>query len=510
MASRLSEEQLTETLDGGWRSLALATSPGRVGLEPLDLDKILESADARKIVQRIPARKLWSALTDRGLEDSLELLPMLSRRQFQKMIDYEAWEDDRLSIARVSRWLQLYRAISPQQLHERFRQMDEECQLALLGPLVETFDEEQYERMSDAEQDRLYRMPCGTLWYQVKSDEPATCELIQALIEASVSADMAWTYSLLGHASWMPPNEQEDLALQFRTARIEEDGFVPYAEAVRLFMPPAATVTAGKWSVSVAEIWDQAAHAGTISGEHALVLSSADAASSLGTDFLGRTMSLCLKAGFLSESEVEHLQRRLTHLGNGLATASRIEPDNQLGLKVVTTHLRALLSLSLDALSGSDESRAKEILRTEHPLALFQFALALVEEIRRGAITQMASGAKKVPADVVEKISRQWRQRRFGLLLDTIDRHAGLDFEEAEILKGLFNRWPLVAMPVKSTDDGVPARWVFRPPASLADLGQLRQMVEGVVGGPAVEAAAPEMRLVSKVSESVIESTDLH
>ena len=225
----------------------------------------------------------------------------------------------------------------------------------------------------------------------------------------------------------------------------------------------------------------------------------------LETDFLGRTLTLSLKSAFLGEAEVEQLQRRLTHLANGLATASRIEPDNHLGLKVVTSHLRALLSLALEALSGSDEFRAQRILQQEHPLALFQFALALIEEIRRGAISQMAQSAK-VSAEALEKLSRQWRQRRFGLLLETIDKHCRLDFEEAEILKGLFNRWPLVASSLRSTDDGMPARWVFRAPASLADLGQVRAMVEGVVGGPAVQAAAPEIRIVSAMQAGA----DLH
>ena len=54
--------------------------------------------------------------------------------------------------------------------------------------------------------------------------------------------------SLIAHLSQLPPNESEHLLLQFRNARLEEDGFINEEEAALCFIPLKHQKYKDKWS----------------------------------------------------------------------------------------------------------------------------------------------------------------------------------------------------------------------------------------------------------------------
>jgi hypothetical protein len=78
---------------------------------------------------------------------------------------------------------------------------------------------------------------------------------------------------------------------------------------------------------------------------------------------------------------------------------------------------------------------------------------------------------------LIEKLSRYYGQRKFGALLWTIDTAlievAGL--ETTEMLKGLFNRFPMVSEEL--VVEGGANRIQFRPVGSVADVHKLADAV---------------------------------
>jgi hypothetical protein len=253
MASRLSEETLTAVLDSGQQGLAIQADRALDSLAPLavDLDALLAADDPAAAVQAVPAQALYLALRQRGPEDCLEVLPLLSADQVARVFDYDVWSEDRLEPLRAARWLNLFKEGGQEELYRRFRDLDEEYQVALLSPLIELYDEEDYERMTQTEQDALNRLPCGTLFYRVKSEDPRLEEFVSAVVEAALAGDMNYAYSLLSHAAYAPPNEAEGLLSQFRRARLEEDGFVTFEESLAAFQPVDSEALKRRWDFAL-------------------------------------------------------------------------------------------------------------------------------------------------------------------------------------------------------------------------------------------------------------------
>ena len=101
----------------------------------VDLEAILASEDPGKEVRDLPAQVLYFAMVDRGREDCLEILPLLSQEQFTRICDYDVWEGDRLAPKRLLSWLSLCQEVSAACMIQRFSALDEEYQLGLPWPL---------------------------------------------------------------------------------------------------------------------------------------------------------------------------------------------------------------------------------------------------------------------------------------------------------------------------------------------------------------------------------------
>ena len=237
MASRLSEDSLKAVYDTGHQNLAIQMSPSLDLLTgpSVDLEALLVAEDPTAAVQAVAPQALYQALVNKGPEDALEVLLHLSEEQLVRIFDYDCWNDGRLAPLKAFRWLTLFKEHGPEELAKRFRELDEEYQLALIGPFVKMYDEDEYEKLSQPEQDSLNRMPCGTLFYRVTSDDPRIEEFITGLFEAIMTGDINYAYAVLTHASFLPPNEQEELIARFRKARLEEDGFVAFEDSLAAF-----------------------------------------------------------------------------------------------------------------------------------------------------------------------------------------------------------------------------------------------------------------------------------
>lgn len=462
MASRLSEESLKAVYDAGHSALAIQSDQSLDILAPelVDLDLLLTAEDPKAAIEAVPPQSLYRALKQRGLEDAIDVLQHVSREQFVRFVDYDAWVEDRLAPLQAFKWLSLFKELGPEDLYSRFRELDEEYQLALLNPFIELYEEEQFEKLSNEEQDSMNRLPCGTLHYKVKSPDPKVEAFVEDLVEASLMFDINYTYALLSHAAYMPPNEQELQISQFRRARIEEDGFVTYEESLAAFRPLELAPLVARWrgGGSVDGLIERKAWAGS-----ELFLAAA-------VQFGARTWT---------QDVYVRVQQGLAFLANTLCAAARTETDDLSGIRRVMQQTQALSSLGLEYITNGDLAIAAQVLAEEHPKVMFRAGLSVIGQLQEAVTSRLE--AADVPRAL--EFKKLWRSDKRGALIRMIEQDFGpvIGFERGEMLKGLFNRFPVRPERLAIGQDGI-ERMLYRPIASLAHLRELAATLDGFAG----------------------------
>ena len=458
---RLSEDSIKANWDSGHQSLPWAADANVASFLPtVDLNALLEAKDPEAAVQAVDRRAMYLALSHASSEEALEIMPLLSKEQFVAIIDYEGWHDSRLAIHHVIRWLDIYKHVGTAEMFNRYRQLDEEYQVGLLSPYINLADEEEYEKLSQEEQDQFYPLPCNTLWYRVKGNDDKLEEFVAALVLGGLGEDVPYTYSLLSHAAYVPPNEDEDLIKQFRDARLEEDGFALYDESKSLFAPfdGQRYYEGFKHSDAHSETIVQGLTVHHWSGQGL---------------FIDGVMGKLVGAADVDYEAQESLKIAFVHLANMLAAVCHVQPDDVNSLTRILNQSRHIVSLGLEVLAGGNIDRGRTILLQERPRQLFQFGLSIVTNLREEALESIRQN--EWPS--IEKLTQYYNQRKFGALLWTIDTAlidvAGL--ETTEMLKGLFNRFPMVSEEL--IVEGGANRIQFRPVGSVADVQKLTDAV---------------------------------
>ena len=468
MASRLSEEALKEVYDRGVRGLSWSAVAGDGDLlvDPIDFSAILEHEDADERVKALHPYALFCAIKMQGIEDLIEVLPLLSGEQVTRILDYEAWTGDRIEPLKAMTWLKLFKEVSNEQFFGRFKDLEEEYQLALLGSRIELIQIEDHEKLGSAEQDTYSNLPCGELFYRVVAVEPGFAEFVESLVQAGLETDLRYTYSLLTHVAFMPPAEDEFRIAQFRRARLEEEGFADPVEAMTIFRP-LSTVEVRDLAAMVDGVRQDSLNQRVDPSEGLLATTEDES-----TDLLDRALQH--GSARWTEATLDEVSRGLAHFANRLAAAVGIQPDEIKMLSQVVTLSRATLSLGLDSLATGDVEMAGRVIGRVHPELVFRHGLALVGELRRHVVEQLvATGMRGC-----EGAERLLQTGRLGELMYLFDKQIlpilGLDV--AETLKGIFNRFPMV---VKHSVNG--ERLTLVPMSSMRMLKSARGEVDGIV-----------------------------
>ena len=358
---------------------------------------------------------IYRFLQEKSPETCLQLLPLLSEEQFVRLFDYDVWQQDRLSPQAAVRWLDLYRRIDSRELLYRFRSLDEEYQLAIMSPLVDLITHEQLEQISPQQQDAYTPLPCHKLYYAVTSEQTEVREAVTACIETLLTQDLEWTYALLTHASGCLANEQETLMWQFRTARMEEDGYVSFNESHKIFVPIDLDDCRQRWQGTAASAL-QVTH----------------------EDWFPQVMAHINREQLYDAATQARVQLKLLFCSNTLCAATLTEVSDRRGVRQMLQQTRAIVGLALDYLSGGDLPRSAEILAAEHSHVLFRVGMTLIYRVQEELLPAL-QGLPQLAGCVHLYKMRKWQS-----LHDFMDVH-GLDvlgYEQLEVLKGIFARFP--------------------------------------------------------------------
>ncbi|MFZ1956093.1 MAG: DUF6178 family protein [Desulfobacterales bacterium] len=214
------------------------------------MQRILESAQPAALVHSFPEQDFFLLIHDIGAEDALPLLALASERQWEYVLDIEAWHRDRIEVAALTRWFDLlYRADArrtikwlieqktelltlflfnnievrvcehdqdPSEFGEDFFTLDSVFYVRITGPLFDSESE-----LGDIER-KKYRV------------------FLTKLIQSLAAFDHVAYQTLLLEAAYTIPAESEEEAYRLRNVRLSEKGFLPFEEAVGVYQPLAS------------------------------------------------------------------------------------------------------------------------------------------------------------------------------------------------------------------------------------------------------------------------------
>ncbi len=378
---------------------------------------MLEEQDGKALVRSIPAEDVYATIIDVGLADSTEVVQLSTPEQFRTYVDLAAWQKDRIDPLEVLHWLRAARGEDDEAFIRKLQGLDIEVVELVYKRLTALHDLEENPDVNP--EGVTMETPEGRFLLELKLegvDEAALRRLTMDLM-AHNPFELA---RFLEAVRWELDTELEETAYHFRKARLEDLGFPPVEEAVKVFAwndPDRYPVPEAKTSAVA-----QAAHVDLV------------AAAFRGLDEVERT----------------NLETEVRTLVNCVLVTEGAEPGDPMALRRYSEQTRDTLDLGLEHLTGGDPERAPDAVRQRPLKEIFQLGFSLTLRLKRA----------------VEKLAKE-PGSRFGETWLALD-------EESMGLAALMRRRPLKVLKVPGAEP-VP----FRSKRELAEAEALVQRFKG-------------------------------
>ena len=318
------------------------------------VDALISAPDARRIIRSIPAEDLYFTIVDVGLQDAPELVQLASPSQFRTFVDLGGWERDRIEPHALLTWLRAARGDEPEDFLKKLHGIDAELLEYLLREFTVVHDLEENPDVNP--EGVTMETPEGRYLLEFKDVEGAELAGLRALLNDLIAENPFESVRLMEAARWEVPSELEEIAYRFRAGRLQDLGFPPLEDAVRLFsfVEPGPRPTSPTPGEALAA-----------TGGHVDYLEAAFRA--------------------LEPVEMDNLEGELRSVANAALVAEAAEPGDLDALRRVGEMVRDYLSLGLEHLTGGSPARAAEVVR-ELPLQrIFQIGFSLTLGLRHRA-----------------------------------------------------------------------------------------------------------------------------
>ena len=209
------------------------------------LDRILEHPQPAGLVHSFPESDFYFLMHDIGPEDSLPLLQLASKRQWEYIIDLEVWDRDRIDTASLPRWLSLLQEADPKRfiqwcLQEKLdiiefylykniemRILEHDQDPSDFGDGFVTLDSTYYVRFIEH--------PLEPQTGQLTDDQ--RIEFLKKFLGHLSTHDHKTYQQVLLEATHVILSETEEENYHWRNVRLAEKGFLPFDEAVGIYQP---------------------------------------------------------------------------------------------------------------------------------------------------------------------------------------------------------------------------------------------------------------------------------
>ena len=209
------------------------------------LQAILAHPQPAALVHSFSEEDLHFLIHDIGLENALPLLSLASNRQWEYMVDMEAWSRDRLNFQTTTAWLQLLLAADADRLAKWCYEEKLEWIELYLFRNIELRIRESDQSPSDlgdgffTDDDTFY---VRFVDYPVASPQEEAFksmrnEMLGQLLRRLSLFDHLRYQGLLMESMGLIPDEIEEELFRLRNVRLGEKGFLPFDEAVGVYQP---------------------------------------------------------------------------------------------------------------------------------------------------------------------------------------------------------------------------------------------------------------------------------
>ncbi|MFA5028129.1 MAG: DUF6178 family protein [Candidatus Methylomirabilota bacterium] len=357
---------------------SLATDPEDAGLHDRELlalelgrrgntdglDWLLAQERPAALLRRLPEQDCYWLAKGCGSEECIALLALCSEAQWQHLLDLEIWDRDRLDLEAVGRWLtRLIQADAPRLIEWLFGGEGELLAYAYLSRLVDVFI---------PEPDAGHLVPEGFTdldgVHFIRIREPELRPALETLLRALAAKDSRRSASFLETLAGLIPGEAEEELYRFRTARLEEKGFRPFAEALAAYAPLDPESLRGEPILPVSRI-DSADRALA----PLLPLARLDG---------GNPLSAALER-IGDPVLLDRLRLEFATLANQLLSAEGLPGLEYADLLGACRKSLAHVGLALEATAAGDHAAAEALLRRHHLLALFRAGLGVAMRLKR-------------------------------------------------------------------------------------------------------------------------------
>ncbi len=214
------------------------------------LNSILNSTQSTALVHSFSEEDFYFLIHNIGIEDSHPLLYLASNKQWEYIIDLEAWEKDRIEFPSITRWFDLLFKVDPNRfikwsldqnfefikfylfnnIEVKIRETDQDP--SELGDAFITLDDIFYVRFLDepiafeSDEDESY-----------ETDKKHRDAFLSRYLKTLADNDHIAYQKLLLESSGVIPAESEEEAYRLRNVRLAEKGFLPYEEAIGIYQP---------------------------------------------------------------------------------------------------------------------------------------------------------------------------------------------------------------------------------------------------------------------------------
>ncbi|MGD9081144.1 MAG: DUF6178 family protein [Desulfobacterales bacterium] len=209
------------------------------------LVRILDDSQPAALVHSFPEQDFYLLVNEIGPEDSLPLLSLATNKQWEHIVDLEAWQKDHLDLKMVTRWLSLLLEADPSRFLEWFlKEQLEFGELYLFRNLEVRIREHDQDPSEFGDEfftlDNTYYFRFIDLPAESESEKLADAQrraLLERLTQGLAARDHHAFQSVLLEAAHIIPAETEEDCFRWRSVRLAEKGFLPFDEAIGIYQP---------------------------------------------------------------------------------------------------------------------------------------------------------------------------------------------------------------------------------------------------------------------------------
>ncbi len=315
-------------------------------LEPkARLDALTSSKRAAALVRSLPADRLYFDILSVGLADATDVVQLASPAQFQAFVDLGAWKGDHLDHRALLAWIRAARGEDTPTFRAQVAGLDMELVESLLRGHTVIHDLEEdpdlhIEGLTLDSADGRYRV-------EFRAEEALDQSALRTLLQDFIAEDALGFSRLLESARWAFPSELEELAYNFRNARLADLGFPDPETARSLFarvpLPPPPAETGGT----------------ALAAAHQ------------------RPQLLAAALEALTADERDNLEDELRTVVNSVLVDERADAGDPEAIRSASERARDTLELGLEYLSGGSPARAVDVVRADTSRHVFQVGFTL-------------------------------------------------------------------------------------------------------------------------------------